>query len=80
MLQFAKARGAKTLRHGRRCRRASLGADRLGADGTANYKTDDVAAQAAKIAPHGFNVYWDTSGHIDFDQAIGLLAPVGGSS
>ena len=32
---------------------------------------------AALVAPQGFNVYWDTSGHHDFDQAVGLLAPGG---
>jgi NADPH:quinone reductase len=76
VLQFAKARGAKTF--------ATVGSaegavwcQSLGADGVANYKTDDVASRATEIAPQGFNVFWDTSGHIDFDQAIRLVAPGG---
>ncbi|HTU26411.1 MAG TPA: NADPH:quinone reductase [Pirellulales bacterium] len=76
VLQLARARGAKTF--------ATAGSPEgidwcraLGADGVANYQTDDLAHQAAAVAPDGFNVYWDTSGHNDFDQAVGLLAPGG---
>ncbi|HEX4146932.1 MAG TPA: NADPH:quinone reductase [Pirellulales bacterium] len=76
VIQFARARGAKTFATAG----SPVGIDwcrGLGADGTANYKTDDVARQAALVAPGGFNVYCDTSGHNDFDQAVGLLAPGG---
>ncbi len=70
------ARG-QDLRHGRRARRASIGVGGSEPTAAANYRTDDVARQAAPVSPHGFNVYWDTSGHHDFDQAVGLLAPGG---
>ena len=76
VLQFAKMRGAKTFATAG----DAAGAEwcrSLGADGVANYKADDVASLAAKVAPHGFNVFWDTSGHNDFDQAIGLVATGG---
>jgi NADPH2:quinone reductase len=76
VLQFARARGAKTFATAG----SPAGVDwcrRLGADGTANYKIDDVAREAALVAPNGFDVYWDTSGHHDFEQAVGLLAAGG---
>ena len=56
---------------------ASSGAGRLVRRGAANYKTDDVARAAAAVAPAGFNIYWDTSGHHDFDQAVGLIGAGG---
>ncbi len=49
----------------------------IGVDFVGNYKTDDLATEARKVAPGGFDVFWDASGHIDFDQAIGVLK-VGG--
>ena len=76
IIQFARARGAKVFATaGTRggvdwCRE-------VGAEGAADYHSPDVARLAAAVAPGGFNVYWDTSGHHDFDQAVGLLAPGG---
>jgi NADPH2:quinone reductase len=46
----------------------------LGASRVINYKTEDVAGVAAEFAPGGLNVYWDTSGRPDFDEAVKLLA------
>lgn len=76
IIQFARARGAKVF--------ATAGTPRgvdwcreIGAEAAADYHSPDVARQAAAVAPQGFNVYWETSGHHDFDQAVGLIAPEG---
>ena len=49
----------------------------IGAAAVANYKEDDVDAVLKEFAPHGVNIYWDTSGQPDFDVAINRLATGG---
>jgi NADPH2:quinone reductase len=46
----------------------------LGADRAINYRTEDVDRALAEFAPEGVNVYWDASGHPDFDQAVARVA------
>jgi NADPH2:quinone reductase len=76
VIQFARSRGARVF--------ATAGTPdgvdwcrAIGAAGAADYHTPDIARHAAAVAPGGFDVYWDTSGHNDLDQAVGLLAPEG---
>jgi NADPH2:quinone reductase len=49
----------------------------IGVESAANYKQDDVDAILKKFAPHGVDIYWDTSGQPDFDSAINRLASGG---
>jgi NADPH2:quinone reductase len=46
----------------------------LGAERVVNYKTGNVDREMAEFAPGGVDVYWDTSGQPDFDQAAARLA------
>jgi NADPH2:quinone reductase len=48
-----------------------------GADLVVNYQTQDVAAELAKFAPHGVNVFWETQREPDFDQIVAALAERG---
>jgi len=73
VLQLAKARGARAI--------VTAGNDAgiawcrsLGADLAINYKTGHVARAINAFADDGINVYWDTSGKPDFDEAVSLLA------
>ena len=45
----------------------------LGADRAVNYKTEDVAAAIRDFAPHGVDVYWDTTREPDFERSVPLL-------
>jgi NADPH2:quinone reductase len=49
----------------------------IGAEAVANYKEDDIDAVLKAFAPSGVDIYWDTSGQPDFDQAINRLATGG---
>ena len=75
-VQFGKARGARVF--------ATAGTTdglawcrEIGADAAADYHAANLVAQARQFAPGGFNVYWETSGHNDFEQAVELVAPGG---
>lgn len=48
-----------------------------GAEDMIDYHDPHAAAQIAGAAPHGVDVYFDTSGHHDFDATVPLLAPGG---
>jgi NADPH2:quinone reductase len=76
VIQLAKALGARVY--------CSAGSDakvescrRLGADAAFNYHTQDVAAELAKVAPAGVNVWWETTREPDFDRAVAALAQRG---
>jgi NADPH2:quinone reductase len=49
----------------------------LGVDGAIDYKRDDVAAEVARLAPGGVNVYWETTRQPDFDRIVSYLAERG---
>lgn len=73
VLQLARGRGARTI--------VTAGNDEglawcrdLGADLALNYRTENVDQALAEFAPEGVNVYWDASGHPDFDQAVARVA------
>lgn len=73
VLQLAKARGAKVF--------ATAGDEpaiawcrQLGADVVPNYRGQDLDQVLSRFAPDGVDVYWDASGHQDFDRAIARIA------
>lgn len=73
VLQLAKARNARVF--------ATAGDEaglqwcrELGADRAVNYRTDDIDKAIADFAPRGVDVYWDASGHQDFDRAVARVA------
>lgn len=71
-VRLAAAAGARVI--------ASASGDGLGrcrdagATVVVNYRDPDAAEQIRAAAPGGVNVYWDTSGHHDFDAAVTLMA------
>lgn len=71
-VRLAAAAGARVI--------ASASGDGLdrcwdaGATVVVDYRDPDVAEQIRAAAPGGVNVYWDTSGHHDFDAAVALTA------
>jgi len=76
VVQMAKAAGARVITTGgsdekvARCRE-------LGADVAINYKTQDVAAEVARHAPGGVNLFWETLREPDFDTIVAMLAERG---
>jgi NADPH:quinone reductase-like Zn-dependent oxidoreductase len=49
----------------------------LGAAHVFDYTDDDVAERVAGVAPGGVDVYWDTSGHAELNDVVGMLRPGG---
>lgn len=76
VVQMAKALGARVIATAGTPAKVEA-CKQLGADLALNYKTDDIAAEVKRFAPHGVNVWWETSRSPDFDRAIGMLA-IGG--
>ena len=73
VLQLARGRGARVI--------VTAGNDEglawcreLGAERAINYRTENVDQALAEVAPDGVNVYWDASGHPDFDQSVARVA------
>lgn len=46
----------------------------LGAERTVNYKTGNIVDAISGFAPHGIDVYWDTTTKPDFERAVPLLS------
>ncbi len=46
-----------------------------GADAVVDYRADDLPEQVCAAAPRGVDVYWETSGHHDFDLVRAVVAP-----
>ena len=74
-VQMAALAGARVLASARpddhgACRAA-------GADAVVDYRDPDLAARLRAAAPSGVAVFWDTSGHHDFDVAAAVVAPGG---
>lgn len=76
VVQMAKAVGAQVITTGGSDEKVAACLE-LGADHAINYKTQNVAAVAAELAPSGVNVFWETLREPDFDFIIGLLAERG---
>src|SRR5437762_1194357 len=73
VIQLAKHSGAKVI--------ATAGTEekiewcrQLGADVVLNYKTDDVTSAILQSAPGGINVHWDTSGKLNIETALPVMA------
>jgi len=73
VLQLARARGARTIVTAGDAEGLTWCRE-LGADRAVNYRTENVDRALAEFAPEGVNVYWDTSGNPDFDQAVSRVA------
>ncbi|MBL0707225.1 NADPH:quinone reductase [Sinomonas sp. JC656] len=70
-IQLAKAMGARVLTS---ASAADAGWCRsLGADVTLDYREPGLAGRIAEAAPDGIDVWWDTSGHHDFETTAPLL-------
>ena len=76
VLQMAKAAGARVIATAGDQAKADL-CRRLGADEVILYRTEDEAAETARLAPDGVNVFWETKREPDFDQIVATLAPRG---
>ena len=73
VLQLSRARGARTIVTAGNAEGLAWCRE-LGADRAVNYRTENVDGALAEFAPEGVNVYWDASGHPDFDQAVARVA------
>lgn len=73
VLQLSRARGARTIVTAGNAEGLAWCRE-LGADCAVNYRTENVDGALAEFAPEGVNVYWDASGHPDFDQAVARVA------
>jgi NADPH2:quinone reductase len=76
VVQMAKAAGARVLTTAGSEQKLRICRE-LGADECVNYRTTDVAAAAARFAPDGFDVVWETQREPDFDRLTALLAENG---
>lgn len=76
VVQMAKAAGATVITTGGSDEKVAL-CRKLGADLAINYKTQDVAAELARFAPEGVNIFWETLREPDFDSIVAALAPRG---
>jgi NADPH-dependent curcumin reductase len=77
-VQLAKARGARVIGIAGGPDKCRYLTKTLGADAAIDYKNDDVAAQMAKAAPGGVNVFFDNVGGEILDIMLDNLAPAAG--
>ena len=73
VVQMAKAAGTRVFTTAGSAEKVAL-CRQLGADGVANYRTDDVAAATQAFAPGGFNVLWETMREPNFDELVAMVA------
>jgi len=70
--QLAKADGLNVIGVAGDDEKCGWICDELGFDGAINYKTDDIAAKLAQLAPNGVDIYFENTGgpiqHHVFDQ------------
>jgi NADPH2:quinone reductase len=76
VVQMAKIIGARVITTGGSDEKCAA-ARKLGADLAINYKTQNVADEVKKAAPHGVNVFWETLREPNFDEIVPLLAERG---
>jgi len=60
--QLAKAEGLKVIGVAGDAEKCRWITDELGFDGAINYKSDDIAAQLAALAPDGVDIYFENTG------------------
>jgi NADPH-dependent curcumin reductase len=77
VIQLAKARGAFAIGIAGGPEKCRYVTDVIGADAAIDYKGADVAAELAKAAPNGINVFFDNVGGELLDIALDNLAPAG---
>jgi NADPH-dependent curcumin reductase len=77
VVQLAKARGAFAIGIAGGAEKCRYVTDVIGADVAIDYKGADVAAELAKAAPNGINVFFDNVGGELLDIALDNLAPAG---
>jgi NADPH2:quinone reductase len=76
VVQMAKIVGARVVATAGGPEKVAL-LRQLGVDCAIDYRRDDVAAEVAKCAPGGVNVYWETTRQPDFDRIVSYLAERG---
>lgn len=79
VVQLAKARGAHVIGVAGGPEKCTYLTDTLGADAAIDYKSDDVPAKLAKLAPDGIDVFFDNVGGDVLDSALDNLRPAGGA-
>ncbi len=72
--QIAKLNGCRVIGTVGSDEKSAYCTDELGFDATINYKTEDVFARIAEVAPDGIDVYFDNVGGTVTDAAIENLA------
>jgi NADPH-dependent curcumin reductase len=77
VVQLAKARGATVIGIAGGPEKCRYLTETIGADVAIDYKNSDVAAEVAKAAPGGINVFFDNVGGEVLDIALDNLAPAG---
>jgi hypothetical protein len=77
VVQLAKARGAHVIGIAGGPEKCRYLTETLGADAAIDYKKADVAAELAKAAPGGINVFFDNVGGELLDVALDALASAG---
>jgi hypothetical protein len=78
VVQLAKARGARVIGIAGGPDKCRYLTETLEADVAIDYKGADVAAEVARAAPGGINVFFDNVGGEILDIALENLAPAGG--
>jgi hypothetical protein len=79
VVQFAKARGARVIGIAGGPAKCGFVTGLLGADAAIDYKSGDVGAQLAKLAPEGIDLFFDNVGGEILDAALDNLRPTGGA-
>ena len=77
VVQLAKARGAYVIGIAGGPQKCAYLTGTIGADAAIDYKGTDVAAELAKAAPNGIDVFFDNVGGELLDIALDNLAPAG---
>ena len=72
--QIAKMNGCRVIGTVGSDEKAAYCIDELGFDAAVNYKTEDVSARLAELAPDGVDIYFDNVGGTVTDAAIENLA------
>ncbi len=78
VVQLAKARGARVIGIAGGPEKCRYITETIGADVAIDYKNADLAAEVARAAPGGINVFFDNVGGEILDIALENLAPAGG--
>lgn len=79
VVQLAKARGAHVIGIAGGPQKCAYLTGTLGADTAIDYKVGDVAAQLAKAAPQGVDLFFDNVGGDLLDDVLDNLRPSGGA-